>query len=160
MRRILLLILLVLLTIGFIFSNMLASVHPPYSSMGNIAIFFMIACIPLFAGLVYCWIHVLTSPPKWLAPLLLLHVVLAIYFQIQAVDEYRLLLVNNYPEYETNSSREEVEEYIHAITQGTHNQMNKMYFNLNTWLAFISGTVLVAILVMHFKRRQVKSEIF
>ena len=153
MHKIILPILLLLLAIGFIFSNMLATVHPPYSSMGNMAMFIVIACIPLFIGLVYCWMRIFSKPPKWLAPLLLLHIVLAIYFQIQALEGYRLLLIENYPEYDTRSTREQAEEYVLMITQGFDSQMNKMYFNLNTWLAFVSSTVVCAILVRFIKNK-------
>ncbi|MDQ0205264.1 hypothetical protein [Alkalicoccobacillus murimartini] len=148
MIKIVLTVLLILSAMGFGFCHMLANDTPPYSSMGNIAILFMIALIPLFIGVVYCW-YVLIQPTtrkwrKWLIFILPVHIFVAIIYQYRSLDDYRELLVENYNTYDQTTDQASTEEYIEMITQGLNSQMNSQYFNLNTWLAFVSLTIWVA----------------
>lgn len=139
---------LLLSAIGFAFCHMLASPRPSYSSMGNVAIFFVGMLVPITGVIVYGWVKALGSAfsCKWRKCLLVLspiHIVGAILWQVYSLDSYREMLGNHLEVY--YGSRDD--QYILDITQGFHNQMNSQFFNLNTWLAYVSLTLWVALMI-------------
>ncbi|MBM0064069.1 hypothetical protein [Alkalicoccobacillus gibsonii] len=139
---------LLLSAIGFTFCHMLANPRPPYSSMGNVAIFFVGMLVPITGVIVYGWVRLLGSAlfhkwSKWFLVLLPIHIVAAILWQVYSLDSYREMLGNHLEAY--YGSRDD--QYILDITQGFDNQMNSQFFNLNTWLAYVSMTLWVALMI-------------
>ncbi|MEN0642857.1 hypothetical protein MKY91_06835 [Alkalicoccobacillus gibsonii] len=142
---------LLLSAIGFTFCHMLASPRPSYSSMGNVAIFFVGMLVPITGVIVYGWVKELRSTffknwRKRLLVLLPIHIVGAVWWQIYSLDGYRDMLGENYEAFYGSMDAGD-EQYILDITQGFHNQMNSQFFNLNTWLAYVSMTLWVALMI-------------
>lgn len=151
---------ILLSAIGFAFCYMLASPTPPYSSMGNVAIFFVGLLVPITAAIVYGWLKILGSTflskwGTWLLVLLPIHIVGAIMWQVHLLDGYRKRLGDDLEDFFGYRD----DQYILDITQGFADQLNNQFFNVNTWLAYISLTLWMALVIISLTRRKTTHEV-
>lgn len=151
---------LLLSAIGFAFCHMLASPTPPYSSMGNVAIFFVGMLVPITGVIVYGWLKLFGSTflrtwRKWLLILLPLHIVGAIMWQVHLLDDYRKMLGDDLEDFFGYRD----DQYILDITQGFADQLNNQFFNVNTWLAYISMTLWLALMLVSLTKKKTTHEV-
>ncbi|GAF11425.1 hypothetical protein JCM19046_2951 [Bacillus sp. JCM 19046] len=144
------------LTAGlFCFSHQLANDTPPYSSMGNLALIalpflaILTLTIVLFLSAILREKQIRPLPAILVMLVFGVHVTIGVYWQVQSLEGYRDTLLERYNDY--GGFAESNHAYIEAITSGFENQMNSQYFNVNTWLVYVSFTILLSLALSLFR---------
>lgn len=81
--------------------------------------------------------------------LLLIHLILSYFYQRSAFLKYREILAEVY---QANFGFVDW-EYIDQITTFSSIHVNSQYFNLNTYLMFLTASVLIALLIMYLSQK-------
>ncbi|GGA79890.1 hypothetical protein [Ornithinibacillus halotolerans] len=153
-----LIIIIVFSAVLFYFVNTMTPLPSQSSGNGNPAILLMFILAPLFCYLVILWLNLFRDMNINLLILVIVMIVIAIhwvigfYYQISSFMKYKKLLQDVYQEEMGFVDY----EYIDQITDFFSIHMNSQYFNLNTYLMFLTMSIFISILIM-IKQKSFKS---
>jgi len=155
------LLVLYLLAIGvFIIANQMTPDPGTASGNGNPALAIVWILFPLFIAIVILWVRIFRLSRMNIAIYissifaLLIHLLVASVYRQKELNDYRELIKN------VLLNREGVadEDYIQAITSGLSFHINHLNFNLNTYVMFVSFSLLVAIVYTLWNIWEIKNE--
>ncbi|WP_316568750.1 hypothetical protein [Neobacillus sp. YIM B06451] len=125
------------------------------SGNGNPAILLLGVILIMFCCLVYLWIKILnekTIKPEALSfgvSVTFIQLVISILYQRGAFLKYK----NHLAEMHKEDFGFIDWQYIESITSFMSIHVNKQYFNLNTYLMFISASILLSLLIVYFRKK-------
>lgn len=134
---------LVVISLIFLFGNSMTTTPGRSSGNGNPAIILLVPLFILFVILVSQWFYILKDKKiKIRSTIIFLlvivcHCIVGMYYQFISHRNYRDLLAQVYAE-EFGSIDW---QYMNSITTGFSIHMNNQFFNLNTYLIFVSLSI-------------------
>lgn len=152
--RVFLIIILVGSFLLFMLGNMMTTTPGRSSGNGNPALLLFIPLSVLFVVLVIQWILFLKDKRISLKTIFVCmmfiagHFIGGMYYQFVSFKHYRDLLAQVYMERFGFIDW----QYIHAITTGITIHVNNQYFNLNTYVLFISFSLFVCLLFLTIRQ--------
>ncbi|TKC18873.1 hypothetical protein [Robertmurraya kyonggiensis] len=153
-EKIVLLVLCIFTMLLFWLGNLMNPKPGSSSGNGNPAILIMWTLVPLFCYLVYLWFRVIRSYTikKMIISLgsllILVHLIVAYLYQRSAFLKYREILAEAY---KANFGFIDW-EYIDQITTFSSIHVNNQYFNPNTYLMFLTASILIALVIIYFSQ--------
>lgn len=126
------------------------------SGNGNPAILIMWILVPLFCYIVYLWFRIFRSYAikKMImgvgSVLIFVHLIVGFFYQRSAFLKYRDIIAEAY---KANFGFVDW-EYINQITTFSSIHVNNQYFNPNTYLMFLTASILVALFIAYISQKK------